>query len=230
MIQQNQTIKSWAEDDRPREKLMLKGKKQLTDSELIAILLNSGSRDQSAVDLAKDLLASSNNDLVEFSKKNLQDLCKFKGIGEAKAITLLAALELGRRRKEAVAPEKIKIRASKDSYEYLKPFLQDLNVEEFYALFLNRANDVIKQVRLSSGGLTGTIVDNRILFKEAIDCLASSIVLAHNHPSGQLKPSEQDIRLTKKIVEFGKLVEISVLDHLIITDYGYFSFSDEGVF
>jgi DNA repair protein RadC len=230
MFQQNQTIKAWAEEDRPREKLMLKGKKQLTNSELIAILLNSGSRDQSAVDLAKDLLASSNNDLVEFSKKNLEDLCKFKGIGETKAITLLAAFELGRRRKESVAPTRIKIRASQDSFEFLKPFLQDLNVEEFYALFLNRANDVIKHVRLSSGGLTGTIVDNRILFKEAIDCLASSIVLAHNHPSGQLKASEQDIRLTKKIVEFGKLVEISVLDHLIITDYGYFSFSDEGVF
>ncbi|MES2589029.1 MAG: DNA repair protein RadC [Bacteroidota bacterium] len=229
MLQQNQSIKSWAEDDRPREKLMLKGKKQLSDSELIAILLNSGSREQSAVDLAKDLLASSNNDLVEFSKKNLEDLCKFKGVGEAKAITLLAALELGRRRKDAIAPQQLKIITSNQAFQYLKPFLQDLLVEEFYVLFLNRANVIIKHLQLSSGGMTGTVVDNRIIFKEAISCLASSMILAHNHPSGQLKPSEQDIRLTKKIVEFGKLVEIDVLDHLIVNDYSYFSFADSGI-
>ncbi len=229
MLQQNQSIKTWAEDDRPREKLMLKGKKQLSDSELIAILLNSGSREQSAVDLAKDLLASSNNDLVEFSKKNLEDLCKFKGVGEAKAITLLAALELGRRRKDAIAPQQLKIITSNQAFQYLKPFLQDLLVEEFYVLFLNRANVIIKHLQLSSGGMTGTVVDNRIIFKEAISCLASSMILAHNHPSGQLKPSEQDIRLTKKIVEFGKLVEIDVLDHLIVNDYSYFSFADSGI-
>lgn len=225
-MQQNQTIKTWAEDDRPREKLILKGKRQLSDSELIAILLNTGTKEKSAVDLAKDLLSASNNDLVEFSRKNIHDFCKFKGIGEAKAITLLAALELGRRRKEFVSPFKLKIKCSKDSYSYLKPFLEDLTTEEFYVLFLNRANVVVKNLRLSSGGISETVVDCRILFKEALDCLASSIILAHNHPSGQLKPSKQDIYLTDKIIQFGKMVEIKVLDHLILTDYNYFSFAD----
>jgi DNA repair protein RadC len=229
MIQQNHSIKMWAEDDRPREKLVLKGKKQLSDSELIAILLNSGTREKSAVELAKELLADSNFDLVDFSKKTIHDFCKYKGIGEAKAITLIAALELGRRRKESVRSEKLKITAARQCYELLNPFLQDLQTEEFYAIFLNRGNYFIKQVQLSSGGLTGTVVDSRVLFKEAINSLATGIILAHNHPSGQLEPSEQDLRLTKKIVEFGKLIEIHVLDHLILNDYGYYSFAENGM-
>jgi DNA repair protein RadC len=229
MLQQNQTIKMWAEDDRPREKLLLKGKRQLSDSELIAILINSGSREKSALELAKDLLADSNNDLHSFSKKSIQELCKFKGIGEAKAITLLAALELGRRRKDSTKIESVKILSSKHSYELLLPKMQDLPTEEFHVILLNRGNTVIKQFHLSTGGLTGTVVDARILFKEAINCLATGIILAHNHPSGNLQPSEQDLRLTKKIVEFGKLIDIVVLDHLIITDFHYFSFADNGL-
>lgn len=229
MLQQNQTIKMWAEDDRPREKLILKGKSQLSDSELIAILLNSGTKEKSAVELAKDILASANNDLIEFSKKNIHDLCKFKGIGEAKAVTLMAALELGRRRKESLASEKIKIISSFQSYQILKPNLEDLHTEEFFVLLLNRGNYLIKKLQLSSGGLSATIVDSRVLFKAAIDSLATGMILAHNHPSGSLEPSEQDLRLTKKIVEFGKLIQIDVLDHLILTDTNYFSFADNGL-
>ena len=229
MLEQNQSIKMWAEDDRPREKLLLKGKRQLSDSELIAILLNSGNKEKSAVELAKDLLADSNFDLVKFSKKTIEDFCKFKGIGEAKAITLIAALELGRRRKELTQSEKIKIQSASQCFELLKPVLQDLDTEEFHAIFLNRGNFVIKHFHLSSGGLCGTVVDARVLFKEAINCLATGVILAHNHPSGQLNPSELDIRITKKIVEFGKLVDIVILDHLIITDYAFFSFAENGL-
>lgn len=229
MLLQNQSIKTWAEDDRPREKLLIKGKRQLSDSELIAILLNSGSRDKSALELAQEILRSTENDLNQFSKLSISDFIKFKGIGEAKAITLIAALELGRRRTEFQSKEKLKLKSPTDCYNFFKPYFEHLEVEEFHVIFLNNANLILGHKQLSVGGLTGTVVDARVLFKEAINLSATGVILAHNHPSGQLKPSDQDLRLTKRISEFGKMIEIVVLDHLIISDEGFLSFSDKGL-
>jgi DNA repair protein RadC len=229
MLLQNQSIKTWAEDDRPREKLLLKGKRQLSDSELIAILLNSGSRNQSALELAKEILRSAENDLNQFSKLSFSDFTKFKGVGEAKAITLIAALELGRRRKEFQSKEKLKLKSPAECFAYFKPYFEELHVEEFHVIFLNNANIILGHKQLSIGGLTGTVVDARVLFKEAINLLATGIILAHNHPSGQLKPSDQDLRLTKRISEFGKMIDITVLDHLILTDTSFLSFSEQGL-
>ena len=228
-MQQNHTIKNWAEDDRPRLKLISKGRKNLTDSELLAILINSGTRNKSAVELSKEILQDCDNNLQEFSKKSMHELCKFKGIGPAKAITLIAALELGRRRKISDKLKSATLRSASHSYKLLRPLLEDLRTEEFYVLYLNRGNRVIRHAQISSGGINETTVDPRVIFKEAIDCLATGIILAHNHPSGQLKPSHQDIRITNKIKEFGKIIDIQVLDHLILTDNGYFSFADRGI-
>ncbi|MES2799312.1 MAG: DNA repair protein RadC [Bacteroidota bacterium] len=224
-----QTIKSWAEDDRPREKFLLKGRTSLSDSELLAILLGSGSTDKSAVDLAKEILAAVDNDLYQFSRMNLNDLCKFKGVGPAKAITILASLELGRRKVDNGSAKKLKITSSKDAYLHAKTFLSDLEHEEFYCLFLNRANEVIKTQRISTGSSTGTVVDGKMIFKMALEHYSTGIILLHNHPSGQCKPSEQDKRLTKQLVEFGKHIDLTVYDHLIFTDQSYFSFADEGI-
>lgn len=227
-MNQNFTIKAWAEDDRPREKLLLKGRRSLSDAELIAILIGSGSRNQSAVELAQELLDNAQNSLQEFSKKTFADLCKFKGIGEAKAISILAAMELGRRRKEAEPLKRIRASSSKVLYDYLKPNFEDLTVEEFHIILLNHALDIIKTVPISVGGTTGTVADGKVIFKNALEAGANNIVLCHNHPSGTIKPSQMDIQLTKNLVSFGNMIGLSVIDHIIFTDNGYFSFSDEG--
>lgn len=222
-------IKSWAEEDRPREKLILKGKSALSEAELIAILIGSGTASLSAVDLAKQILQHSGNNLNDLARLTVKDLMKFKGIGEAKAISIVAALELGRRRKDVEHLKKVKITSSTDVYEHMKAHLLDLSHEEFWVILLNRANKIIKCQQVSSGGVSGTVADPKMIFKIALDELASSIILVHNHPSGNLKPSQADIMLTKKLKEAGKVLEIPVLDHIIFTDENYFSFADENM-
>jgi DNA repair protein RadC len=222
------TIKQWAEDDRPREKLMLKGRQVLSDAELLAILLGSGTPDTTAVDLCKEILIMANNDLNQLSKLTVKELTQIKGIGPAKAITIIAAMELTRRRKDETTSVKPKVQTSRDAYLHLKPYLLDLPTEEFYVLLLNRANNVIKTEKISQGGITGTVVDQRIIFKAALDHMATSIIVAHNHPSGNTKPSDADVNLTRKIKETGTLMDIPLMDHLIITSNGYYSFADEG--
>ncbi len=216
-------------EDRPREKLLDKGRHILTEAELIAILIGSGSKEETAVELSKRILVNVNNNLNELSKLSVQELMKFKGIGEAKAISIVAALELGRRRKEKDPGEREKITTSKEAYEIMKPLLIDLPHEEFWLIMLNRANFVIKKEQISRGGVAGTVVDTRIVFKTAVDNYASSIIVCHNHPSGNLKPSEADIKITKSIKEAGKIMEIPLLDHLIVTENNYYSFGDEGL-
>ena len=222
-------ILSWAEEDRPREKLLLKGKSVLSDAELIAILIGSGTRSVSAVDVAKMILSNANYNLNELAKFSIKDLKKVKGIGEAKAITIVSALELGRRRKDSEFAEKVKITCSNDIYQFMKPELLDMPKEEFWVLLLNRANRLIKKEQISSGGVSGTVADPKIIFKAALDQYASSIILVHNHPSGNLKPSQADIKLTNKMKEAGSLLERPVLDHIIFGDEGYLSFADEGM-
>ncbi|WP_462247533.1 RadC family protein [Ekhidna sp.] len=221
------TIKRWAEEDRPREKLLLKGKSALSDAELIAILIGSGNKHQSAVELSQVILEYYENDLSSLAKVSVKDLQKFKGIGEAKAITIVAALELGRRRKSADPLKKLKITSSKEAYKLLLGDLSDLQHEEFWLVFLKRNNEVIKKEMLSRGGISGTIVDSKMIFKRALEEIASGIILAHNHPSGNLNPSIEDINLTKKVKDAGKSLDIVILDHLIITENGFFSFADE---
>lgn len=228
-ISKGLNILSWAEEDRPREKLILKGKAALSDAELIGILIGSGTRSLSAVDLSKLILNNVSNNLNELAKLSIKDLQQFKGIGEAKAIAIVSALELGRRRKESQFIQKPKITCSKDAYEIIKPELMDLSYEVFWILLLNRANQVIKKCQISTGGISGTVADPKIIFKTALENLCSSIILVHNHPSGNLKPSSADISLTKKMKESGNLLEIPVLDHLIFSDNGYYSFADEGI-
>ena len=223
------SIKNWSEDDRPREKLMLKGKSVLSDAELIAILIGSGSRNESAVELSKKILASVGNNLNELGKLNLSQLCNFKGIGEAKAVTIIAAMELARRRRSEEVIELTKITSSKIIFEIMQPIIGELPHEEFWVLYLNNANKVITKNQLSKGGMTGTVVDVRIIFKSALESGAVGIILCHNHPSGNLKPSEADIEITKKVKTAGKSLDINVLDHLIITQNGYYSFADEGI-
>ena len=222
-------ILSWAEEDRPREKLLLKGKAALTDAELIAILIGSGTRDLSAVDLSKIILQKASNNLNELAKISIKDLMKIKGIGEAKAISIAAALELGRRRKDSEVVRRARISSSRDAYEQIRPYLLDLPHEEFWLLLLTRANELIRPVQVSQGGVSGTVADPKIIFKLALEHLASSIILVHNHPSGNLKPSEADRDLTRRLSSAGKLLEIPILDHLIFTDAGYLSFADEGL-
>ncbi len=220
------SIKSWAEEDRPREKLMLKGKSSLSDAELLAILIGSGTVSISAVELSKQILASVNHNLHELAKLSLKDLQQFKGIGEAKAITIMSALELGRRRKEADVEKRLTITCAKDIYVLLQADLMDLPYEEFWIVLLNKANQVIKKMQISRGGISGTLADVRLIMKNAIEQLASSLILVHNHPSGNKKPSPQDIQLTQKIKQAGQLMEIPVLDHLIFTDNGFYSFAE----
>lgn len=222
-------IKSWAEEDRPREKLLDKGRQMLTEAELIAILIGSGNKDETSVELSKRILSSVGNNLNQLGKLNVTELMKFKGIGEAKAISIVAAMELGRRRKESETVKREKIITSKDVYEIMKPSMMDLPHEEFWLLMLNRASAVIKKELISRGGVSGTVVDAKIIFKTAVEQYASSIIICHNHPSGNLRPSDADIRLTKNIKEAGKVMEISLLDHLIITEKGFYSFADEGI-
>lgn len=222
-------IKSWSPEDRPREKLILKGKSSLTDAELIAILLGSGTTTLSAVDLAKIVLQSASNNLHELARLTVKDLTKIKGIGEAKAITIVAALELGRRRKDLETDEKPKVSSSKDAYEIIKGDLLDIPHEEFWVLILNRANRVVRKQQISQGGVAGTVADPKIIYKSALDALASGIILVHNHPSGNLSPSQADIDLTRKLKEAGKMLEIQVLDHIILAGQKYYSFADEGM-
>ncbi|QOG03714.1 DNA repair protein RadC [Flavobacterium sp. MDT1-60] len=222
-------ITNWSEDDRPREKLMLKGKSALSDAELIAILIGSGSRNESAVDLSKRILASADN-LNVLGKMSISQLMNFKGIGEAKAITIISALELGRRRRAEDAVELVKITSSKRVFEIMQPIIGELPHEEFWVLFLNNYNKVISKSQLSKGGISGTIVDVRLVFKLALENGATGLILCHNHPSGNLQPSDADRKITKKIKLAGDSLDVKVLDHLIITETNYYSFVDEGIF
>ncbi len=223
-----QSIKTWAEEDRPREKLLLKGRQALSDAELLAILLGSGSREESAVGLARRILQAVELDLNELGKQSIVDLQQFRGIGEAKAITVLAALELGRRRQLSPLRERPQIRSSKDAYVAIAGTLMDLPHEEFWILCLNRANRVLQREQISTGGTAGTVVDAKVVFRKALEARASSIILSHNHPSGNLHPSQADLELTRKLVAAGKQLDLPVLDHLIVAEGGYYSFADEG--
>ena len=222
-------IKNWSEDDRPREKLLSKGRSALSDAELIAILIGSGNREESAVGLSKRILASVANNLSELGKVSIKDLIKFKGIGEAKAISIAAALELGRRRGGGEALSRKHITSSKSIFELMHPLLGDLSHEEFWVIYLNNSNKVLDKLQLSKGGMTGTLVDTRIALKRALEVGAISLALVHNHPSGTLQPSEADKQVTQRLATASKSLDLRVIDHLIITEKGYFSFADEGV-
>ncbi|GAA4796396.1 DNA repair protein RadC [Olivibacter ginsenosidimutans] len=219
-------LKEWAEQDRPREKLVCNGRRMLSDAELIAILIGSGSREETAVELSKRILANVENDLSELSKLTLNDLRAFKGIGEAKAITIMAALELGRRRKENIAKKKPQIKSSEDAYRILQPLYADLGHEEFWILLINTANKVIGQELISKGGSGMVGVDVKNIFEAVLHAKATGFIMSHNHPAGTLKPSKADIQLTDKIVQAAQYMDIRMLDHLIITDEGYYSFVD----
>ncbi|MEZ0541621.1 RadC family protein [Fibrella arboris] len=223
------SIKSWAEEDRPREKLMLKGTAALSDAELVAILINSGTAELSAVDVARKVLEGVGNNLHELAKRSVKELSKFRGIGEARAISIVAALELGRRRREQAPLERNRITCSRDAYLEIRPYLMDKPHEEFWVLLLNRANEVLRPVQISAGGVSGTVADPRLIFKVGLEYLASGVILAHNHPSGNLTPSQADRELTRKLKEAGRFLDIPVLDHLIVTDRTYLSFADEGI-
>ncbi|MBF6640374.1 DNA repair protein RadC [Flavobacterium sp. J49] len=229
-MEQNFSIKHWSEDDKPREKLMLKGKAVLSDAELIAILIGSGSRNESAVSLSKRILASVNNNLNALGKMSLKQLMEFKGIGEAKAVTIAAALELGRRRRTEETTVLDKITSSKAVFEIMQPIIGELPHEEFWVLYLNNSNKVIYKAQLSKGGITGTVVDVRLIFKMALEHNATAIILSHNHPSGKLMASDADKEITKKLKFAGEQLDIKVLDHVIITEKSYLSFQDEGLF
>ncbi len=222
-------IKDWALEDRPREKLLNKGINSLSDAELIAILIGSGNKNESAVELSKKILKNVDNNLNELGKLKIEELEKNKGIGTAKAITIIAAMELGKRRKQSDLIKKNKISSSNDAYIIFSIILADLSYEEFWILLLNRSNKIIDKIRISKGGITGTVTDIRIIMKEALDKKATSIILCHNHPSGNVKPSESDIKITKKIKEAGEIMDIKVLDHIIVVEKEYFSFADEGM-
>lgn len=222
-------IKDWAEDDKPRERLLKLGAKALSDAELIAILLRTGTTEHTAVDLSKLILSRNGNDLDRVGRATVADLRKVKGVGKVKALTIAAALELGMRRREAGSAERPRIATSADAYEVLRARVADLPIEEFWLLLLDRGLRVAELCRISTGGMHGTVADPKVIFKEALDRRASAVILCHNHPSGQLRPSEEDLRLTRKLVEGGRLLDITVQDHLIITSGGYYSFADNGL-
>ncbi|RLD25404.1 MAG: hypothetical protein DRI54_04920 [Bacteroidetes bacterium] len=222
------SIKSLAEDDRPREKLILNGKSTLSNAELIAILIGSGNTEKNAVELAREILKTYSDQLSKLSKANVDELTHFKGIGPAKAINIVAALELSKRRLKESGNETKKISSSHDAFDAIKPYLFDLNVEEFWVAFLNRSNKIIGIKSISRGGIHGTVVDSRVIFKKALDMMASAIILFHNHPSGNLKPSAQDDTITKQIKDAGKLLDILILDHLIVSDKSFYSYADQG--
>jgi DNA repair protein RadC len=221
-------ITDWAVEDRPRERLWNKGPSSLSDAELLAILIGSGTRNHSALDLARELLAMAGNSLGDLGKLSAGEIRRIKGMGEAKAVTIAAALELGRRRKMAETSENPQIRSSSDVYNIMCPVMEDLPHEEFWILFLNRANRVTGRMKISQGGVSGTVTDVRIVMKKAIESLASGLVICHNHPSGNNSPSDSDIRITQKIKEAGALMDIQLLDHLIIAGKDYYSFADNG--
>ncbi len=222
-------IKDWAVEDRPREKLLSNGSRSLSDAELIAILIGSGNLNETAVELSRRILTSANNNLNELGRKSIESFKTFKGIGEAKAITIVAAMELGRRRKDAEVFDKNKITGSKDAADYFQPLLGDLNHEEFWIMLLDRGNKIIDSFMISQGGISGTVIDVRIIMKPAIEKLASAIILCHNHPSGTMQASDADLKITRKISDAAKLMDISVLDHIIIGQNRYLSFADEGI-
>lgn len=223
------SIKNWSDDDKPREKLIQKGKGVLSDAELIAILIGSGSRNESAVELSKRILASVNNNLNELGRVSINQLMEFKGIGEAKAVTIAAALEMGRRRRGEEAQKITKIQSSKSVFDLLQPIMGELEHEEFWIVYLNNSNKVLHSAQLSKGGITGTLVDVRLVLKQALEFGSVALILAHNHPSGTLKPSNADKQITQKLKTAAEALDIKVLDHLIITQKEYFSFADEGV-
>lgn len=222
-------ITDWAAEDRPREKLIQKGTSALSDAELLAILINSGTKHKSALDLGRELLGMVNNNLNNLGKLSIADLEKLNGIGPARAVTIAAALELGRRRKLTEVQDVVQIKCSKNVADIFQPLLSDLAHEEFWILFLNRSNKVINRMKLSQGGLSGTVTDVRIVMKKAIEYLASGIIICHNHPSGNLNPSDSDNKITQKIKEAGILMDIQLLDHLIIAERDYYSFADNGL-
>lgn len=221
-------ITEWAVEDRPRERLWNKGPSSLSDAELIAILIGSGTKNASAVDIAHNLLALAGNNVADLGKLSAEEIRKLKGIGEARAVTIIAAIELGRRRNLAEASENTQIRSSADVFNIFHPLMEDLPHEEFWILFLNRANKIINRMKISQGGVSGTVTDVRIIMKKAIESLASGLVICHNHPSGNNTPSDADIRITQKIKEAGALMDIQLLDHLIICGREYYSFADNG--
>ena len=223
------SIKNWSENDRPREKLLQKGKNVLSDAELIAILIGSGNRKESAVDLSKRILASVNNNLNELGKLTVKQLTQFMGIGDAKAITIVAALELGRRRRVEEALEKRKVSSSASVFEFMQPIIGELPHEEFWIIYLNNSNKIIQTTQLSKGGITGTLVDVRLALKVALEVGAISIILSHNHPSGTLEPSTADKQITQKLKIASESLDIRIIDHLIITENAYFSFADQGL-
>ena len=225
----NTTIKAWSVEDRPREKLLKSGVQSLSNAELIALLIGSGTREMNAVDLSRNLLASVSNNLHELSRLGTVDLVKIKGIGTAKAITLMAAIELGSRKNNSYAEEKVSIKNSQTAYELLYPVIGELEHEEFWIIILNRAHKVIKTEKISQGGLTGTVIDTRMILKHALDKRATSLIVSHNHPSGNKTPSEADINITKKIKNAAEIMDINVLDHVIVAGQTYFSFADEGL-
>jgi len=222
------SITAWAEEDRPREKMMALGHQALSNAELIAILISSGSRNETAVDLSKRILESVSNDLNQLGRISLSALQRFKGIGEAKAIAIAAAMELGRRRQLTSIKDRPQIRSSKDAFDVLAPILSDLPHEEFWILLLDRNNKVMSKEKISTGGVSGTVVDAKLVFRPALEKLASSIILFHNHPSGNLMPSQADLQLTQKIKKAGMSLDLQVLDHLIVSELGFYSFADEG--
>lgn len=222
------SIKKWAEADRPREKLLNRGKQNLSNAELLAIIISSGNQNETALDLAKKLLNQFNNSLFEISKQNVHDLTRLKGIGKVKAITILAALELASRKSSWKALSRDSVFNSQDVFNIMKPILNSSNYEEFWIIILNRANKVLHKTSISEGGISGTVADPRKIFKIALDYKASSIILCHNHPSGNTRPSEADNRLTQKLFKAGKLIDIHILDHVIIGEGGFYSYADEG--
>ncbi|WP_163325021.1 RadC family protein [Draconibacterium mangrovi] len=222
-------IKDWAVEDRPREKLLNKGPRSLTDAELVAILIGSGNIEETAVELSRRILASADNNLNELGRKGIDFLTRFQGIGEAKAVTIAAALELGKRRKEADVFNKKQISGSKDAAEYFQPMLGDLNHEEFWILLLNRGNRIIDSFMVSQGGISGTVIDVRLILKNALDKMASAIILCHNHPSGTMQASNADLNITRKIKSAAEIMDITVLDHIIIGQSNYLSLADEGM-
>jgi DNA repair protein RadC len=223
------SIKSWAEEDKPREKLILKGKGALTDSELIAILLGSGTRTKSAVELAKEVLLKEDQSLVELGKRSIKELQQHKGIGIAKAVTIVAALELGRRRRFQELPKKIKVKEASQVFEFMHPTIGDLHHEQFWVIFISQSLHIVGKKLIGSGGVTATVADVKLIFKAALEQAVPNIIICHNHPSGNLKASQADIKITQKVKSAGENLDINLLDHLIITNKAYFSFVEEGL-
>jgi DNA repair protein RadC len=222
-------IKSLAEEERPREKLAIKGKQSLSDTELLAIILGSGSKSESSITLAQRILSSVNHNWNELAKLSIRDLCKFNGVGKVKAIEIITSLEIGRRKSLQQALKKVSISSSKDAFNILQPIIGDLMIEEFWVIYLSRSNKIVSKEKISQGGITGTMVDNRLIFKKALELNAVSLIISHNHPSGNIQPSNSDIQITQEIKKAGELLNITLMDHLIITQTAYFSFADENL-